>query len=86
MHTFDLSKEYILEDDRVLLRPLRAEDLEHLSHFGIEEPEIWRFSLVRAGGEGGMKRYLDIALAGKEDKKVTKGNSLIARQKVTVAH
>lgn len=69
MHTFDLSKEYILEDDRVLLRPLRAEDLEHLSHFGIEEPEIWRFSLVRAGGEGGMKRYLDIALAGKEDKK-----------------
>ncbi|MBS1595838.1 MAG: GNAT family N-acetyltransferase [Bacteroidetes bacterium] len=69
MHAFDFTKDYILEDDRVLLRPLRTDDLEHLSHFGAEEPEIWRFSLVRAGGEGGMKRYLDIALAGKADKK-----------------
>lgn len=69
MQAFDFTTDYILEDERVLLRPLRVEDLEQLSHFGIEEPEIWRFSLVRAGGEGGMKRYLDIALAGKADKK-----------------
>lgn len=69
MQAFDFTKDYILEDDRVLLRPLCAEDLDHLAHFGIEEPEIWRFSLVRGGGEGGMKRYIDIALAGKVEKK-----------------
>lgn len=69
MQAFDFTKDYVLEDDRVLLRPLRAEDLEHLSHFGIEEPEIWRYSLVRAGGEGGMNRYIDMALSGKADKK-----------------
>ncbi len=69
MQAFDFTTDYILEDERVLLRPLRAEDLEQLSHFGMEEPEIWRFSLVRAGGEEGMRRYLDIALAGKADKK-----------------
>lgn len=65
MQAFDFPKDYVLEDDRVLLRPLRAEDLEHLSHFGIEEPEIWRYSLVRAGGEGGMQRYIDLALTGR---------------------
>lgn len=67
MQAFDHTQDYILQDDRVLLRPLRADDLEHLAHFGIEEPEIWRFSLVRASGEGGMQRYMDIALKGRAE-------------------
>ncbi|MBS1683608.1 MAG: GNAT family N-acetyltransferase [Bacteroidetes bacterium] len=69
MQAFDFPKDYVLEDDRVLLRPLRAEDLEHLSHFGIEEPEIWCYSLVRAGGEGGMQRYIDLALTGRSEQR-----------------
>lgn len=67
MQAFDLSQDYVLEDDRVLLRPLRAEDLEHLAHFGIEEPDIWRYSLIRASGADGMQRYLDIALKGRAE-------------------
>jgi RimJ/RimL family protein N-acetyltransferase len=65
MTDFDLSKEYILEDDAVLLRPLRADDYEHLLPFALNEPEIWKFSLFPAAGEEGLKSYIDTALASK---------------------
>ena len=65
MTDFDLSKEYILEDDVVLLRPLRADDYEHLLPFALNEPEIWKFSLFPAAGEEGLKSYIDTALASK---------------------
>ena len=63
METIDLSKQYILEDDAVLLRPLEASDINHLLHFSIDEPEIWKYSLIRAGGgEENMKHYLSLAV------------------------
>ena len=65
MADFDLSKDYILEDDTVLLRPLRADDYEHLLPFALGEPEIWKFSLFPAAGEEGLKSYIDTALASK---------------------
>ncbi len=65
MADFDLSKDYILEDDTVLLRPLRADDYEHLLPFALGEPEIWKFSLFPAAGEEGLKNYIDTALASK---------------------
>jgi RimJ/RimL family protein N-acetyltransferase len=65
MTDFDLSKEYTLEDDAVLLRPLRADDYEHLLPFALDEPEIWKFSLFPAAGEEGLKSYIDTALASK---------------------
>ena len=65
MADFDLSKDYILEDDTVLLRPLRADDYEHLLPFALNEPEIWKFSLFPAAGEEGLKSYIDTALASK---------------------
>ena len=64
---FDPSQEYILEDDRVLLRPLRADDMELLLPFSLHEPEIWAFSLVTAAGEENLKKYIDTAQRSRAD-------------------
>lgn len=59
--TFDISKDYILENDTVLLRPLVMDDYENLVHFSIQEPEIWKFSLVQASSPEKMKHYIQLA-------------------------
>jgi N-acetyltransferase len=57
---FDCTKKYILEDDRVLLRPLQQGDYEHLLPFSLNEPFLWKYSLVGAEGEAGLQNYMDI--------------------------
>jgi len=52
----------ILEDDRVLLRAMVKEDDVHFIPFAINEPDIWKYSLVSAAGEAGMKKYIDTAV------------------------
>jgi N-acetyltransferase len=59
----------ILEDERVLLRPLLNEDYEHLVSFAINEPAIWKYSLVSAAGADGMKKYIETAISNRTDKK-----------------
>jgi RimJ/RimL family protein N-acetyltransferase len=63
---FDTSKEYILEDDCVLLRPLQMEDCNNLLLFSMNEPELWRYSLVKVAGEENLKSYISSALAARE--------------------
>jgi RimJ/RimL family protein N-acetyltransferase len=67
---FDVSEEYTLEDDCVLLRPLLVNDCGNLLIFSTNEPELWKYSLVQAGGEENMANYINIALkaraAGRE--------------------
>lgn len=67
--SFDFTKEYILENETVLLRPLKAEDMEHLLLISIKEPEIWKYSLVQAHGEENLKAYIKMALDAKAEKK-----------------
>jgi RimJ/RimL family protein N-acetyltransferase len=62
---FDEHENYILEDERVLLRPLKKEDFTHLLPFSLNEPELWKYSLVSASGEKGLQNYLTIALEAK---------------------
>ena len=62
IHTFDYTEDYILEDERVLLRPLEESDYENLLPFSISEQELWTFSLIGAEGEEGLKNYMKIAL------------------------
>ena len=62
---FDFTKEYILEDGHVLLRPLLATDDKHLRPFSQEEPELWQFSLLSAAGEEGLKKYMSEAFTEK---------------------
>ncbi|MDP4283385.1 MAG: GNAT family protein [Bacteroidota bacterium] len=59
---FEPTEEYILEDDRVLLRPLKLEDFDNLSPFALNEPELWKYSLITAAGEEGLANYMEIAL------------------------
>jgi RimJ/RimL family protein N-acetyltransferase len=62
------SNDYLLENDRVLLRPLCMNDQEHLMHFSINEPELWEYSLIPANGLENLHRYLKIAVQGREAK------------------
>lgn len=68
-HPFNFLENYIIEDDRVLLRPLQLDDFEHLISFAINEPEIWTYSQVPASGEQGLKDYIDTALEGRSQQK-----------------
>ncbi|HCL06272.1 MAG TPA: N-acetyltransferase, partial [Chitinophagaceae bacterium] len=61
-YTFDLSKEYTLEDDCVLLRPLNNNDCNSLRYFSLNEPEIWTYSSQKAAGEENLKKYIEFAL------------------------
>ncbi len=65
MITFSDEHSYILENDRVLLRPLATDDIEHLSTFSIYEPELWKYSLIRANGLENLRSYIKMALQGK---------------------
>jgi len=48
---FNFDNKYVLEDNRVILKPLELSDFENLICFTINEPEIWKYSLVQAIGE-----------------------------------
>ena len=54
---FNPSENYLLEYERVLLRPLLEEDAKYLLPFALYEPELWKYSLVSAEGEAGLKNY-----------------------------
>jgi len=59
---FDPTAEYILEDERVLLRPLVESDLEHYLPYAINEPDTWTYSAISPHGEAGMNAYVQTAL------------------------
>jgi N-acetyltransferase len=65
MPEFDSTKDYILENDIVMLRPLVESDFEHLLPFSIHEPDLWKFSLISPAGAEGMKNYIAAALDGR---------------------
>lgn len=59
----------VLENERVLLRPITEDDFPHLLPFSLHEPEIWKFGLVTAAGEDNLKKYLSTAVKNLQDKK-----------------
>jgi N-acetyltransferase len=62
MQIFNPELDYVLENDVVLLRPLKENDLENLVHFAINEPDIWKYSLVAVKGIDGLKNYVQTAV------------------------
>ena len=60
--TIDFSFDYTLENEMVLLRPLRLDDLNNLKRFSEAQPELWKYSLQSGAGEENMKRYLQTAI------------------------
>lgn len=67
--TFEFNNEYILEDERVLLRPLTQNDIQYLEYFSLHEPDIWKYSLQGAGGLDELHKYVNIALNAKQAQK-----------------
>jgi RimJ/RimL family protein N-acetyltransferase len=65
----DFIRDYVLENDRVLIRPLRISDFSNLISFSVDEPELWKFSLQSAGGAENLQKYLQIATEGREQQK-----------------
>lgn len=65
----DFEKTYILENERVMLRPLLAEDFAHLLPFSINEPELWQYSLQPGNGADNLKKYIQTALQDRLAKK-----------------
>lgn len=59
-------KDLVLENERVMMRPLQREDLALLLPFAESEPEIWTYSAVSAAGAEGMARYFEHALREKD--------------------
>ncbi|HLC82635.1 MAG TPA: GNAT family protein [Bacteroidia bacterium] len=66
---FDFSQDYILENEIVLIRPLKTEDIPILLPISINEPEIWKYSLVQAHGEENLKAYIKMAMDAKAEQK-----------------
>ncbi len=68
METFNFDDPIILENDRVLIRPLLHEDIHHLEAFALGEPGIWTYSLISpAGSREAMAAYIDSAVAEREN-------------------
>lgn len=59
----------ILENERVLLRPIQESDFDNLLPFSLHEPEIWKYGLVTAAGEENLKNYIAAAVKNLDDKK-----------------
>ncbi|KFF18403.1 GNAT family N-acetyltransferase [Flavobacterium hydatis] len=66
---FDYKTDYILEDETVLLRPLKADDFKYLLDFSINEPEIWEFNIGGANGKENLSKYIDKAISQRESEK-----------------
>ncbi len=79
----DLSKEYVLENDCVLLRPLQRNDCGNLQHFAISEPEIWQYSLMPINSPDSLSNYIEQAL---EERKLGKSYPFVVMDKQSRAY
>lgn len=67
--TEDFTKDIILENDRVLLRPLAMTDMDLLMNFSLDEPELWTYSLTPASGIENLKDYMFKAIHDRKEGK-----------------
>lgn len=66
---FDFKEKYTLENDVVLLRPLEISDYENLLHFSINEPEIWKYSLMQIANSEDLNNYIVAAIDNRKQEK-----------------
>ncbi|HVG40441.1 MAG TPA: GNAT family N-acetyltransferase, partial [Chitinophagaceae bacterium] len=65
---FDFTKKVSLENDRVLLRPLKDTDFENLRSVALNDPSIFRYSLTPITSEETLKEYIGVALTERLNK------------------
>ncbi|HFK5512399.1 GNAT family N-acetyltransferase [Elizabethkingia anophelis] len=61
----DFNTDYILENDKLILRPLVEEDYNQLVDFSLNEPEIWKFNAFGADSSENLKSYISSALSNR---------------------
>ena len=61
--------ELILENERVLLRPIEESDFDNLLPISLNEPDIWNYGLLTAAGEENLRNYIAGAIKNRNDKK-----------------
>ena len=59
---FDTSTDIILENERVLLRPLVQDDAVYLSAYVREEPTLWQYALTPITTEQEFDQYIKTAI------------------------
>lgn len=69
MINFNCNEDYVLENERVRLRPLNITDFENLLHFSLNEPELWKFSLVSGSSAEGLYKYIQLAIDARKEGK-----------------
>ncbi len=65
---FPFNETIILEDDRVLLRPLKADDFNALLKYVQNEPELFIFALTPMRTEEDLKKYISHAFFQHKEK------------------
>ena len=65
---FDFTEEIILENERVLLRPLQVSDASLLGHYVNEEPDLWQYSLAAITNTKDLEKYIQAAIEARENK------------------
>lgn len=65
---FDFTKNYVLEDDRVILSPATMPIIKELDQYVKNEPDIWKYSLVAIQTEADLKAYIASAIEARNNK------------------
>jgi RimJ/RimL family protein N-acetyltransferase len=68
LKNFDFASDIILENERVLLRPLQISDGSLLMHYVKEEPELWKYSLAAINNTSDLENYIQTAIEARENK------------------
>jgi len=68
LKTFDFETDIILENERVLLRPLALTDGSLLAHYVNEEPELWNYSLAAIHNSADLENYIQTAIEARLNK------------------
>ena len=63
---FDTSTDFILENERVLLRPLVQDDVVYLSAYVKEEPALWKYALTPITTEQEFEQYMATAVEARQ--------------------
>ena len=63
---FNTSSDIILENERVLLRPLVQDDAVYLSAYVKEEPTLWKYALTPITTEQEFDQYIKTAIASRQ--------------------
>jgi RimJ/RimL family protein N-acetyltransferase len=59
----------VLENSRILLRPIQESDFDNLLPFSLNEPDIWKYGLITAAGEENLRNYISDAVKNMKEKK-----------------